>query len=197
MKALNLVVALISGGLIISQPSAADTMADHQPLEKNLAGITTFKMRGDSAVKFEQNGDTTTLTLGDEVIASIEAPQFVRKVIKSPNKEYLLVMIHAGSAMNGGGFGSNYHSMLRMQFTKEGKLKESKRLLEKTSDFMKQLNRWVVKIDSVLNDGRTVRMNFGEQKSADDPSMQMIYSWQIRDIVTGKLYRTEGKDEKE
>ena len=176
----------------LTHSAVADTIESRFPIEEELDGVSTFVMRGDAKMLVEQTGDTTTLKSKGQAVATITAPQFVRKIIKSPDKRFALVLIDTDRS-SGNLVASNYHSILRLEFSKNGAFVKSERFLAKTTKMMKELNRWVVKIDSVLNDGRTVRLHFGEQRSKDDPSMEMRYAWQIRDIATGKLYRDEAK----
>ena len=175
---------------MLTASAVGETLESKYPLKKALDGQSAFEVSGGSKILLEQAGDATTVKLKGKVIATVQAPQFVRSLIQSENREFALLLI-GKDRPHIGGVASDYHSILRMKFSKNGTLETIKRLLPKTGVMMSRLNRWIVKIDSVLNDGRTVRLNFGEQKSKDDPSMEMRYSWQVRDIVTGQLYRDD------
>lgn len=177
--------------VICTAYAGADTIETRFPLKKLLAGKAMFEVAGGKEISFRQIGDKTTVALEDKIIASVEAPQFVRSVTQSDNGRFTILLIGKDRTDAAGNNGSDYHSVLRITLKKKGEFVGTERLLPKTHKAMKDLNRWIVKIDSVLNDGRTVRLNWGEQIDEDDPAMEMRYSWQVRDLDTGKLYRDE------
>ncbi len=179
--------------LIVTLTASAlgESLETKYPLSKFLGDNKSFNVAGDATLVFEQAQDTTRLKLDGQVIETIKSPQFVEGFVKSENGKFALVLIGSDRPMKGVDAAWDYHSVLKIEVTETGSLSGVTRFLAKSDNFMKTLNRWIVKIDSVLNDGRTIRVKWGEQKSIDDPSKTMRYSWQIRDLDTGALYRDE------
>lgn len=176
---------------ILTTSAIGESLETKYPLSKFVGENTSFNVAGDATLVFEQARDTTKLKLDGQVIETIKSPQFVEGFVKSENGKFALVLIGSDRPMKGVDAAWDYHSVLKIEITEKGSLLGVNRFLAKSDNFMKTLERWIVKIDSVLNDGRTIRVQWGEQKSMDDPSKQMRYSWQIRDLDTGALYRDE------
>jgi len=169
----------------------ADTLESRWSMKEALNGKTEFEIAGGKKMILAQPGDSTTVKLNGEVISEVKAPLFVNGIAQSESGEYAVLLINEDRSSESN-IASDYHSILRLEFTKEGEFEETTHLLSKKANkMMKKQNRWIVRHDSVLNDGRTARLNFGEQMHGADPMEEMRYSWQVRDLLSGDLYRDE------
>jgi hypothetical protein len=188
---------IIALWLTSSFGAIADDLATRHPIAESLDGKLDFKVSGGVKVEFKQKGDRTTILLNGEMIKVLKAPEFVSDLVQSDDGHTMALLINADAS--GANFvASNYHSVLRLRFGKNGELLDSKRFLEKTGELMKSHYRFVTSLKGILNDGRTIRLGFADPIDPDAELIECRHSIQIRNLETGELLIDEGtEDEKE
>ncbi len=170
----------------VLSPARAETLSDRWPIK----GIKQIRLPSGDSLKISQEGDVTSVSDSKGTIMELRAPEFVKGIVQSQDKKTVVILVWQDRS-SGDMVAADYHSLLHLRFTDKPARPKARRLMVRGKGAMRDLTRAVMKLDSILNDGRTVRLFFGGQEEPDDPSMQMKYSWQIWDIDSEKVYREE------